>query len=615
MMAPNSRTNSILPVLGLACLLTVSSAPGSADVEQFTWTDVPRIVAISDPHGAYDAFVRTLVNAGVIDDETNWAGGQTHLVITGDLLDRGADSRKVMDLVMQLESQALEDGGMVHLLLGNHEVMNLVGDLRYVAPGEYAAFAEDELAEERERWFRIFSAQRLSIIKADEAVLRAEFNKDRPPGFFGHRQAFSNEGKYGKWLMEKPLMVVVNGNAFVHGGLPPLVAELGLDALNSTLRSQVTDYVAQLGVLNKAGLLDPVLNFHRHEKEAQSLAVMPTLSAEVRAALQSITDLNRSSVHNQKGPLWYRGTVGCSTLIEGDRLSEALRAIGAERVVIGHTPTMTGQVLAKHDARVIEIDTGMLNTHYGGSGKALIIEGGQVSVAHEHTADLSRVSRHPRRVGYRAGYLSASNLEYLLTHGEINSSTSGRSRSKIVEVKDADTTIMAVFSEDANSKGLNPALAAYRLDRLLNLEMVPVTVAREVDGDKGSLQFVPENTRTEKNRETKSEGSQALCPILDQWQAMYIFDALIYNPGRQATDILYDLDSWQLMLTGHGNTFGTNRGRPRYLGDAPLILNETWILALTALDDDMLATHLGDVLDKRRLTALARRRDRLLDGN
>ena len=245
----------------------------------------------------------------------------------------------------------------------------------------------------------------------------------------------------------------------------------------------------------------------------------------------------------------------------------------------------------------------------------MIIERGQLSVAHERTADLSRVSRHPRRVGYRAGYLSAANLEYLLTHGEIVSSTSGQSGRKVVEVKDADTTIMAVFSEDANGKGLNPDLAAYRLDRLLNLEMVPVTVAREVDGDKGSLQFVPQKTRTEKQREISGEGSRAMCPIADQWQAMYIFDALIYNPGRRATNILYDLDSWQLMLTGNGNTFGKNRGRPRYLADALLTLSETWKLALTALDDETLATHLGDVLDKRRIAALAKRRDQLLDSH
>ena len=605
--------SNVSQVCGLACLIVFFFAPSGAAAKQYSWTEVSRIVAISDPHGAYEAMVRTLVNAEVIDGDRNWSGGDTHLVITGDLMDRGTDSRKIMDLVMQMEQQAIADGGMVHLLLGNHEVMNLVGDLRYVAPGEYAAFAEDESPAERERWFRLFSAQKLNLSAPDEEALRAEFDKDRPPGFFGHRQAFSGEGKYGKWLLEKPLMVVVNGNVFVHGGLPPLVADLGLDDLNDILRSQVSEYVTQVGVLNKAGLMDPALNFYQHAEHAASLGVMTTLSAEISNALQTIADLNRSSVHGPDSPLWYRGTVGCGSLIEGDRLTDALRAVGAERVVIGHTPTLTRGVLARHDGRVIEIDTGMLNAAYGGSGHALIIDSGGLWVASENTADLSRVTEHPRRVGYRPGNVSAANLEHLLTHGELLSSSTDQYGRKIVEVKGDEITISAVFTEDENRNGLNPELAAYRLDRLLNLDMVPVTVAREVDGDRGSLQFVPENILTEQYRTNSGDGSGAHCPLPDQWGAMYIYDALVYNPGRGQTSMLYNIENWQLILNNNGKTFGMRRGRPSYLEQTSLNINSFWREALSGLDDETLATHLGDVLDDRRIKALAKRRDRLLE--
>ena len=99
--------NKISKAFGLAYLLALSCAPSSAGAAQYTWSDVPRIVAISDPHGAYEAMVKTLKNAEVIDGDRNWSGGDTHLVITGDLLDRGADSRQVMDLVMQLEEEIM----------------------------------------------------------------------------------------------------------------------------------------------------------------------------------------------------------------------------------------------------------------------------------------------------------------------------------------------------------------------------------------------------------------------------------------------------------------------------------------------------------------------------
>ena len=615
---PESQTNKVSQICSLTCLLALLCAAPAVLAEPYTWNDVPRIVAISDPHGAYDAMVRTLVNAEIIDGDRNWSGDASHLVVTGDLLDRGGDSRKVMDLLMQLEEQAIADGGMVHLLLGNHEVMNLVGDLRYVATGEYAAFAEDESAEERERWFRIFTAQRLSIGEAgaaDEAALRVEFDQARPPGFFGHRQAFSGEGIYGQWLMEKPLMVVVNGNAFVHGGLPPLVAELGLDALNEILRSQVSDYVAQIGLLNKAGLMDPALNFYQHAERAESLAVMTTLADEINDALQTIADLTGSTVHGGEGPLWYRGTVGCGTLIEGDRLDAALRAIGAERVIIGHTPTQTRAVLQRHDGRVIEIDTGMLNSAYRGSGHALIIENDELWVASEHTSDLQRVGHHPRRVGFRPGNLTADNLEHFLTNGEIVSSTIDQSGRKIVEINDGGVSISAVFTDDMNRKGMNRELAAYRLDRLLGLDMVPVTIAREIDGDKGSLQFLPTNMRNEQDRVASGRGSDAWCPLPDQWKAMYIFDALIYNPGRPAAKMLYNLENWQLILAGNDDTFGTRRGRPPYLEQVELQLSDDWKRKLSTLDEASFTEALGGVLDKRRIAALVKRRDLLLESN
>jgi hypothetical protein len=220
-----------------------------------TYSDEQRVIAISDVHGAYDSMVRTLSAAGVVDEELNWSARETQLVITGDLLDRGDDSRKVMDLVMQLEEQAANDGGRVHLLLGNHEVMNLLGDLRYVSSGEYAAFAADEIAEDRERWFQQYAASQSA--GSDENDLRVKFADLAPPGFFAHRRAFAPDGKYGSWLLQKPLIAVINRTAFVHGGLPPLVAELGLNGINERLGSEARRYAEAVTTLQEAGLLSP----------------------------------------------------------------------------------------------------------------------------------------------------------------------------------------------------------------------------------------------------------------------------------------------------------------------------------------------------------------------
>ena len=587
-------------------------APSAALAEDWRWTGVERVVAVSDVHGAYSSMVRTLQNAGILEGEA-WAGGAAHLVITGDILDRGPDSRQVMDLLKRLENEALQAGGRVHLLLGNHEVMNLTGDLRYVAAAEYEAFVGEENPADRERAFEVFRAARAA--EQDLEALRLEFEKRAPPGYFGHRKAFASDGEYGKWLLEKPLIVVINDTAFVHGGLSPMVAELGLDGINRQLKSEVSQYAARFEAVAAARLIDVTENFHRRGPLLESLPDDTQRPAELRQAIADVVSLGDASVHDSASPVWYRGNVGCSPLIEIDKLDAALKSIGAERVVIGHTPTQSRQVLERLDGRVVEIDTGMLTAAYGGSGNALIIEshpgGNSLAVASEKEGGASAPVPHARFSALETSSMSVDELEALLREGDIGAPSEDEAGRTLVKVKSGRAEVDALFIRNRR-KGLVPELAAYRLDRLLGLEMVPVTVARELDGDAGVLQLFAANAKDEQSRREAGDGYQAWCPLPEQWNAMYIFDALMHNAPRHPQNIRYSPGSWQLMLTGHDESFGTKSSRPAWLKEAPLQVGNAWKEAVEALTDEVLESELGDVLDKRRVTALKKRRDALL---
>ena len=199
------------------------------------------MVAVGDVHGSYDNLVTILRFAGIVDAKDKWAGGKAHLVQTGDLLDRGKDARKVLDLLMRLEGEARKAGGRVHALLGNHEVMNMLGDLRYVNAEEYKSLpgaGVDEAAgallrggpepgaEERQGRGQPF----------DEDAFRAKFLQQVPLGFVERTAALSAEGRYGRWLRQRPVIAKVNGVAFVHGGLTPEVAALGCEAMNARVQ-------------------------------------------------------------------------------------------------------------------------------------------------------------------------------------------------------------------------------------------------------------------------------------------------------------------------------------------------------------------------------------------
>ncbi len=125
-----------------------------------------RVVAVGDIHGAFDQFVAILRAAGLIDNRNRWSGRKAVLVQTGDVVDRGPDSRKAIDLLRKLEGEAQRAGGRVHALLGNHELMRLVSDWRYVSQGETEAFKNAESMDLRDRALTVFSTEAEKAAKA-----------------------------------------------------------------------------------------------------------------------------------------------------------------------------------------------------------------------------------------------------------------------------------------------------------------------------------------------------------------------------------------------------------------------------------------------------------------
>jgi hypothetical protein len=581
----------------------------SAQANDWRVDNAERVVAISDVHGAYDAMVSTLQNAGILDAELAWVGGASRLVIVGDILDRGPRSRDVMDLLMRLEGEAQAAGGYVHVLIGNHESMNMIGDLRYVSKEEYAAFADDETDEQRQRWFKAY-ASRLPEPR-DDVAIREKFDAQFPAGYFALREAFSSKGYYGKWLMSKPIIAVINGTAFVHGGLSPVVIDYGLDGVNTTLRSELAAYVRAIDTLTEAEILLPTDSHYDYVAIVERF--MPSLDErpEVLAAAKALKKLSESSLIASDGPLWYRSNVACGGIIEEHRLGATLAAIGADRLVVGHTPTPTRTVLQRFDGRLVQVDTGMLNFYYKGSGNALVLVGDSISVYNQAAAEPYVPAPRPREVGMRPNDLSAEDLATLLRDGQVVAQMEDELGRLILDISDGNTTVSALFTR-RSARGFYPDVAAYRLDRLLDLDMVPVSVRREVDGRDGTVQFLPPKTVHEGTRSETGRGYGASCPLQDQFKALYVFDVLIFNEGRTLERMLYDTRDWSLMLILHDRAFSARKGRPRHLESAPVEVTDGWRAALAELTDEALQAELGDVLDKKRLRALATRRDELL---
>jgi hypothetical protein len=260
----------------------------------------------------------------------------------------------------------------------------------------------------------------------------------------------------------------------------------------------------------------------------------------------------------------------------------------------------------------------MLKSTYKGSGNALVIEGDALSVVNEDgRKDLSPID-HPLRVGHESLAISDAAMADILANGTIADTNSGGATWKIVTVTKGEQVVSAYFRELQGGEGaVVPELAAYRLDRLVGLDMIPATVRvrRDIGDQQGIMQFIPEDAITERHRVASGRGKEMYCSRDKQIAVMHVFDALINNQGRTPSSMLYSPDDWLLVLIDHGRAFGTDPAYPEYLEDIELTVGDQWRAALGKLDDDVLRAELGDVLNEDQLAALARRRDDLLARN
>jgi hypothetical protein len=292
-----------------------------------------------------------LRSAGLIDNKNKWTGGATHLVQTGDVPDRGPDTRKILDLLIELEKQAKRAKGRVHALLGNHEAMNLYGDLRYVSAAEYESFRSRDSEELQKRAFETF------VPEADRAKpdAWARFQKDQPLGWVEHRQAFADTGKYGRWLRDHFAVLRINDVLFLHGGISPKIVAMPLADINKQIRDELRDF----------------------------------------------TKIEAGLARDPDGPLWYRGLAQAPEAELAQHVDAILQSFNVRHIVLGHTPT-PGAVVPRFGGKVILNDVG-LSKVYNGAPVCLLIEGGKFIALHRGT----RIEL-PMNGGDVAAYLKAA---------------------------------------------------------------------------------------------------------------------------------------------------------------------------------------------------------------
>ncbi|KAJ7529086.1 hypothetical protein O6H91_15G033600 [Diphasiastrum complanatum] len=271
-----------------------------------------RLVAIGDIHGDLEKAKEALRIADLIDSKDHWIGGKTVVVQVGDLLDRGGQELKVIYLLERLKSEAKQAGGDVHIMNGNHEIMNMEGDFRFVTK---------EGMEEFKNWAHWYNMG--EVMKG-----RCQGLQKQPDPFWSIPKEYSEAARARlaalgpggpiatRFLAQHPMVLMVGGNVFVHGGLLPSHVHHGLERLNWEVREWM---------MGKRGRRAP------------------------------------SYLHGKDALVWVRRySLPKESTCECDLLKQSLGAIGgAERMVVGHTIQEKLGINGACSNQVIRIDVGM----------------------------------------------------------------------------------------------------------------------------------------------------------------------------------------------------------------------------------------------------------------
>ena len=325
---------------------------------QCEWTGVKRIVAVGDLHGDYDNFITILrqPKINIIDDEGSWIGGKTHLVQIGDIMDRGNKAREIIEFLKKLAKQAEAAGGKVHMLIGNHEEMNIINRSfefeNYVTVKQFVDFIPDEYRQKRERKIRRkIGDSNLEIVNPD-SNLHPEIEQFWENRLKSARQNRNSEeqaqyykgflNQYGEWILGLNVVIKINDIIFVHGGISLRNSKKTLKYINDRTRLELREIMYE-----NLGKRPPQTTFKRLE-----------------------------FLYDPNSPLWYREYAMRKEDVFEDIVVQILNNLQAEHMVTAHTPIAIDDVnrMSKFHKKIWIIDTSISDSYEEGALSALIIE-------------------------------------------------------------------------------------------------------------------------------------------------------------------------------------------------------------------------------------------------
>jgi len=562
-------TNTVkwpLQVIRLLILFTVGASNLSYGKIPYKFESTSPVYVIGHIHGAYQQVSDTLARLDLIDSEQNWKAGNTHIVSLGDLLGGESVSTKIMDFFIQLQQQAELAGGRFHILLGDQEIEYLLSSLA-----------------------------------------------NNPAGL---------SDKYRQWLIGLPFVVQINDQVFAHGGLSKKLAKLEITELNHSLKTSLIDYLARWNAITSDYQSLNGLAFSKHFDAVAKL--------EKTQQLNQFLEMEKQLLFSNDNPALYRGNAICHPYFETENLSGILNHWSATRLWTGHSSNSGHQLNSRLNKLLMVMDTRLSDTGEGTEYWVAKIENANEPLFFNvYTKEQLPVKPATKRKTYIPYGMTEIEVEVFLKTAEIikrEDLNVGITKPIKMTLKKADRSMTAVFKYvDSNPKKERGRwkkeiyeddrffydIAAYKLDRMLGIGLVPVVVERTIDHKKGILQLWIDGLISKKSQKEQKIAYGGHCNFRDQINMLDTFDYLIRNNDRNQSNILYSKNDWQIWFIDHSRSFGLSDSRPKMMKKHTIKVTKYFKDALQSLTKEKLYT-LKPWLHRKQINAIWDRRRKML---
>jgi len=284
--------------------------------------------------------------------------------------------------------------------MGNHEVMNILGELRDVNYLAYQSFAGPESESRQRQAFDEYVAwrqKRAKIVGSGDFVpdgdLEAEWFAIHPLGWVEYVEAMGTEGEYGEWLRTLPVAVRYGEVVFIHAGIGPEMKDMDVEAINQRAAEEIAEFDRDRTLMVAKKLCLPTSSAREMVSVVkEEIAYVNSLDPSKRSrrnsrvaqvlVLQDLTRMGSWSVLTDKGPLWFRGPSRWDEQERSAEMTEILDTAGCRRMVTGQSDGREHLICARFDDRVLLTSVAMADDPWAGGGEpaALDIDNGVYTV-------------------------------------------------------------------------------------------------------------------------------------------------------------------------------------------------------------------------------------------